>query len=565
MIQGTPVAGPVPARGPAPATRPVSCGRPRPVPDGASAGAGPRLPALDRQAELARRLFDAPMAVVSLFDPVCGRQVIRGQSGLAGRWAARISVPRALGFCEQVRRTDLPLVIDDAHRDPRGRGFPVLADLGVAAYLGAPLHDGEDGAVGVFSVIDRQPRRWGGEEAALLATLAATVDEHLRLSARLLAEAADRPRALARERGRFAGGLGRDLRLQAHAVLGLASEIEEAPEPPAMGEVTAAIRLAGADLLAVAEDLRELARMAGGRAAALGDVLVPAEILADLDPAHRVAARSRGLRLSVGVDGDARVPRRGDPARLRQVLDHFLGAAVARTACGGVALRLDLGRDDRIGVEIADTGHATAPAAAALPPLADLLAEARVELMAGRVDRLSLPGAGTRLWLDLPLPVIEVCVPDPAPPAAPDRPLAGRRLLVAEGTPTIRRLIEVMLARAGAEVTAVAAADAAVSAAEGSRFDAILIDLGLPAKPCGPAPGAAGAGLCDAAAVLARGVAAAERQGVPPPRAMALAAGPVAAGGPAPGFAAVLTRPLDPEGLVEAVITLLRDEAATPR
>lgn len=555
MIQGIPAAGAVPGCGPAPAIHPSPCGHLRPAAEGIAVGAGPRVAALDRQAELARRLFDAPMAVVSLFDPVCGRQVIRGQSGLAGRWAARISVPRALGFCEQVRRTDLPLVIDDACRDPRGRGFPVLADLGVAAYLGAPLHDGEGVATGVFSVIDRQPRRWGAEEAALLVTLAATVDEHLRLTAGLLAEAAERPRALTRDRGRFAGGIGRDLRLQAHAVLGLASEIEEAPEPPPMGEVTAAIRLAGADLLAVAEDLRELARMAGGRAAALGDVVIPAEILAELDPAHRVAARSRGLRLSIDVEGDARVPRRGDPARLRQVFDHYLGAALARTAAGGVALRLDLGRDDRIGVEIADTGHAAAQGAAALPPLADLLAEARVGLMAGRIDRLALPGAGTRLWLDLPLPVIEACVPDPAPPAVPERPLAGRRLLLAEGTPTIRRLVEVMLARAGAEVSAVATADAAVSAAAAGRFDAILIDLGLSGEPGGG----------PAAAVLAQILAAADRPGVPPPRAVALAAGTAGAEGPAPGFAAVLPRPLDPLGLVEAVVALFRDEASEAR
>lgn len=519
--------------------------RPDPAPEMPRHG---RREALDRQADLARRLFDAPMAVVSLFDPVCGRQVIRGQSGLAGRWAARLSVPRALGFCEQVRRTDLPLVIEDARHDPRGRGLPVLADLGVTAYLGAPLHDGAGAAIGVFSVIDRQPRRWGAEEAALLATLAATVDEQLRLSACLQAEAAERPRALTRERGRFAGGLGRDLRLQAHAMLGLAAEIELAPETPAVGEMTAAIRLAGADLLAVAEDLRELARMAGGRAAALGDVVVPSEILADLDPAHRVAARSLGLRLTIAVEGDARIPRRGDPARLRQVLDHYLAAALSRTGSGGVALRLDLDRDDRLGVEIADTGLCAAPdAAAAPPPLADLLAEARVGLMAGRIERLALPGAGNRLWLDLPLPVLATAAPEPARP--PARVLQGRRLLLAEGTATIRRLAEVMLVRAGAEVTAVAGAEAAVAAAGEGRFDAVLLDLGC--------EGAAGA-------LLPRILSAAAAQGGPPPRAMALASGAEAAGGgdARAGFGAVLPRPLDPLGLVEAVAALLRAEAA---
>lgn len=547
MIHGNPVAAPVSAGLP-PAGPPVS-GPSRPARPVAAGGACGRSAALDRLADLARRLFDAPMAVVSLYDPGCARQVIRGQSGLAGRWAARVSVPRALGFCEQVRRSDLPLVVDDARRDPRGRGLPVLADLGVVAYLGAPLHgeEGRDGATGVFSVIDRQPRTWGPEEAALLATLSATLDEQLRLAARLRAEAADRPRALGRERGRFAGALGRDLRLQAHAVLGLAEEIEEAPEPPPMREVTAAIRLAGVDLLAVAEDLRELARMAVGRAAALGDVLVPASVLAELDPAHRVAARSRGLRLEIEVEGDARLPRRGDPARLRQVLDHYLGAALARSACGTVALRLDLGRNDRLGVEIEEPGPVPepGPAAAATPPLGELLAEARIGLMAGRIDRVCLPGAGTRLWLDLPLPVIAAVSEAPGAGTA----LRGRRLLVAEATPTIRRLLEVVLTRAGAEVTAVADAPAAVAACGRARFDAVLVDLGLAGAEVAAG---AGDGLPD------RIRAAAAAQGGPPPL-VALAAGTAAQRGAAlaAGFAAALPRPVDPLTLVAAVLRLL--------
>lgn len=565
MIQANPVA------------VPVSAGLPRPAPLRVAATGAARNPALDRLAELARRLFEAPMAVVSLFDPACGRQVIRGQSGLSGRWAARVSVPRALGFCEQVRRNDLPLVVDDARRDPRGRGLPVLADLGVTAYLGAPLHDETGGAAGVFSVIDRQPRRWGAEEVALLGTLAATVDEQLRLGAELAAEAAKRPQAVRRDRGRFAAGLGRDLRLQAHAVLDLAAEIDEAPDPPPLGAVTAAIRLAGADLLAVAEDLRELARLAGGRAAALGDVLVPAEVLEGLDPAHRVAARGRGLRLVVDVDGDGRVPRRGDPVRLRQVLDHFLAAALMRAALGEVVLRLDLGRADRIGVEIVDPGPAPAAAAGALPPLGELLAEARIALIGGRIDRLAAPGGGTRVWLDLPMPVVAAAAAAPAAVAAraavaaaagnaagawpAGQLLRGRRLLVAEATPTIRRLIEVILSRAGAEVVAVPAAEAAVVACGTGGFDAVLVDIGLagPAAEGGDTCAPRGAGLVDRFHAATAG-----RVFCPP--VIALSTGTAAARSVAldAGFAAALPRPLDPVALVETVARLFEPGNAGP-
>ncbi len=70
-------------------------------------------------------------------------------------------------------------------------------------------------------------------------------------------------------------------------------------------------------------------------------------------------------------------------------------------------------------------------------------------------------------------------------PAAGDRPLAGRRLLLAEDAPDVRSLLVVLLRQGGAEVMvandgleAVRTADDA--AADGRPFDAVLMDMQMP-------------------------------------------------------------------------------------
>lgn len=521
--------------------------------------------------DLARRLFTAPMAAVSLFDTGCGRQVIRAQSGFAGRWALPHSAPRALGFCEQVRRTDLPLAVDDARHDRRGRAFPLLADLGVVAYLGVPLHDADGHPVGVLSVIDRSPRRWGGDEAALLAALAAALDDALRLSDCLAARAVEVEALRGSERGRLAAGLGRDLHRQADAVLSLAAEIGQDPEPPPVPQIAAAIRLAGGDLLAVAEDLRDLARLEGGRAAPLSDPFVPAELLAGLDPNLRVAARARGLRIVVDVAGDAQVPRRGDVQRIRQLLDHRVAAALGRAAGGEVALRLDLGHGDRIGIEVSHAGPCpNLPGRSGdgpTPPLADLLAQARIALLGGTLAVGPGPAGGTVTRIDLPAPVT-ACPPPPAavpPPGDAAAPLAGRRLLVVEGTATMRRMLSVILERAGADVAAVPDGAAAIRACAADRFDALLLDTGRSGE--------------DGAVVLGRIRAGAMARGTAAPPVLGLGGGPPTPGTAGPdhaggacadpppdrvpaGCEAILPRPVDALALVGAVTRLL--SAAPP-
>jgi GAF domain-containing protein len=92
-------------------------------------------------------------------DPATGSgQMPRAPGGLAnpGRVMARDH-----GWCPLVVVRRLPLVIDDVRDYPRFAGNPVVDEIGIRSYLGAPLIDRTDTALGTICLADREPRPWG--------------------------------------------------------------------------------------------------------------------------------------------------------------------------------------------------------------------------------------------------------------------------------------------------------------------------------------------------------------------------------------------------------------------
>jgi CheY-like chemotaxis protein len=74
------------------------------------------------------------------------------------------------------------------------------------------------------------------------------------------------------------------------------------------------------------------------------------------------------------------------------------------------------------------------------------------------------------------------CATEAAPPARPraPRPLAGRRVLLAEDNDDIRLALADLLEFAGAQVVQAAGGDAAVREALAGSFDAVLMDVRMP-------------------------------------------------------------------------------------
>lgn len=65
------------------------------------------------------------------------------------------------GYCPHVVVRRLPLVLDDVCDYPRFAGNPVVDEIGIRSYLGAPLIDRTGTTLGTICVVDTEPRPWG--------------------------------------------------------------------------------------------------------------------------------------------------------------------------------------------------------------------------------------------------------------------------------------------------------------------------------------------------------------------------------------------------------------------
>ncbi|MFF8827871.1 PP2C family protein-serine/threonine phosphatase [Streptomyces sp. NPDC015131] len=149
--------------------------------------------AFDRVAALAARLFDVPVATVTIVDT--DRIWFKAAHGLEG--VAEIG--RDPGLCGSAILRDDTMVIPDTLLDPVALDNPlVTGEMGVRFYAAAPIITPEGHRLGTVNVLDTRPRSITEEDTATLADLAAIVlDEmELRLSAlRALRDEQDRREA----------------------------------------------------------------------------------------------------------------------------------------------------------------------------------------------------------------------------------------------------------------------------------------------------------------------------------------------------------------------------------
>lgn len=136
-------------------------------------------PAFDRLTRLATRIFQVPVALVSLVDDE--RQFFKSSVGLPSPWAEQRQTPLSHSFCKHVVINSQPLMVSDATTHPVLSQNPAIRELGVIAYLGVPLITSEGYALGSFCVIDGRPRNWAYDDLQMLWDLAASVMSEISL------------------------------------------------------------------------------------------------------------------------------------------------------------------------------------------------------------------------------------------------------------------------------------------------------------------------------------------------------------------------------------------------
>lgn len=127
----------------------------------------PNEPAFDAIVSEAAKLFEAPIALISLIDT--DRQWFKAKVGLEG-----LETPRTISFCTHAIRGPEVFVVEDAELDTRFSENPmVTGDPNVRFYAGAPLKTPTGKRIGTLCVLDNKSRgAWSDQEKAMLEALA---------------------------------------------------------------------------------------------------------------------------------------------------------------------------------------------------------------------------------------------------------------------------------------------------------------------------------------------------------------------------------------------------------
>lgn len=127
----------------------------------------------DRLTRVTARLFDVPIAYISLIDEK--RQWLKSCYGTDIR-----ETERDISFCGHAILSDEPFVINDSLSDERFKDNPlVVGPPHVRFYAGMPLATEDHMLVGTLCIVDRQPRVFSEEDIKLLRDMAQLVRDEM--------------------------------------------------------------------------------------------------------------------------------------------------------------------------------------------------------------------------------------------------------------------------------------------------------------------------------------------------------------------------------------------------
>ena len=380
-----------------------------------------------------------------------------------------------------------------------------------------PFTTAKGRAIWVRSVGELERERENGRPARLIGAIQ-DVSER-RAADAALREATAEAQAANAAKTEFLANMSHEIRTPMNAVIGLAHLLEHTPLNELQRSYLAKMQLASRALLGVINDVLDVSKIEAGELTLEDTTFDLGSLLYDLEQLMAPAAEQKSLTLIID-----RVPERhrwlqGDPTRLQQLLVNLLSNAIKFTERGRVVLNVafsELG-SDRISLRCAvtDTGigiaqevqqrlfsaftqvDASTTRRFGGTGLGLSIVKRLAHLMGGEVGLKSELGQGSEFWVVLPLrsapearvgretvslPMAKAFALADEGHDADARPLLGARVLVVDDSDVNVEIVQWILERAGALVSACHTGQQALTRLRAGPhdFDVVLMDVQMP-------------------------------------------------------------------------------------
>lgn len=361
----------------------------------------------DRITRVATRLFNVPIALISLVD--ANRQWFKSRQG-----TSLSELPRSISFCGHAILNKEALVIPDAREDLRFFDNPLVkVEPYLCFYAGQPLLDRNGNALGTLCIIDRFPRQMSETDLQSLRDLGAWAENELNLTER---------KRIDLLKNEFVSTVSHELRTPLTSIrgsLGLLAGGVAGDLPPSAKTMVDIAYKNSERLIRLINDILDIEKIANGK---MAFHLKPQDLVALIEQAIE-ANRPYGAQFGVDFQLIQALPDvkvLTDSDRLMQVLTNLLSNAAKFSPAGDTVFISMLRLPGSVRVTVTDHGpgipeefqqrifqkfvqaDASDTRQKGGTGLGLSIARAIVERLGGKIGFTTAPNQGTTFYFDFP-------------------------------------------------------------------------------------------------------------------------------------------------------------------
>ena len=272
-------------------------------------------------------------------------------------------------------------------------------------------------------------------------------------------------------KGEFLATMSHEIRTPLNGIIPMLELLSSSRLAMDQQEILRTATASAQQLLRIVDDILDYSKLEADRLELETTGFNLRELLHSVITLMERSAEAKNLRLTLFIDPSVRLPVRGDPVRLRQVLTNLISNAIKFTERGSVTvtvrkigetpaqhqLRFEV-QDTGIGIDAATCNRLFQPFSQADASTTRLyggtglglaISQRIVSLMGGKIGVESQPGMGSTFWFEIPLLKVAGDMP-----SQQEGLLAGRVLLITTN-PQLRARLTLLLPGWGLRITTV--------------------------------------------------------------------------------------------------------------